>query len=157
MAFYRIRQLRYWFPSRFLVGLCNTPLIVIIYVINPKAFSGYIERGIVLSLHPFGHEQYPFDNVGQNELAHGVIHSNPIQICYPFRFWFGYAIPFIVSKYGWLAPKHFLDTGKGVLHVFGLHNVGYYNWTISMQIQNFHYFVHYLEFQISYLITSNYD
>ncbi len=105
MAFYRIPQLRYWFPSRFLVGLCNTPLIVIIYVINPKAFSGYLERGIVLSLHPFGHEQYPFDNVGQNELAHGVIHSNPIQICYPFRFWFGLCNTLHNVKIWLIGPK----------------------------------------------------
>jgi hypothetical protein len=46
-------------------------------VINPKAFLGYLEKGTATSLHPFGHEQYPFDNVGQNELAHGVIQSKP--------------------------------------------------------------------------------
>jgi hypothetical protein len=48
-----------------LVWLCNTPLIVKIYVINPKAFSGYLEKGNVTSLHPFGHEQYLSNSVGK--------------------------------------------------------------------------------------------
>jgi hypothetical protein len=58
-----------------LVGLCNTPLIIKIYVINPKAFSGYIERGNAASFHPSGHKQYLLDSIGQNELAHGVLQN----------------------------------------------------------------------------------
>jgi hypothetical protein len=46
-------------------------LIVKIYVINPKAFLGYLERGNVVSFHPSNHEKYPFDNVVQNESTHG--------------------------------------------------------------------------------------
>jgi hypothetical protein len=42
-------------------------------VINPKAFSRYLERDIATSLHTFGDAQYPSNNVGQNELANGVI------------------------------------------------------------------------------------
>jgi hypothetical protein len=36
-------------------------------VINHWEFSGYFEKGISTSFHPFGHEQYPFDNTSQNE------------------------------------------------------------------------------------------
>jgi hypothetical protein len=49
-------------------------------VINPKAFSRYLEKDIAVSLHPLGYEQCPSNNVGQNELAHGVIHNNPIWV-----------------------------------------------------------------------------
>jgi len=47
---------------------------------------------------------------------------------YPFRFWFGYAIPLIMSNDSWLTPKHFLDTQKGALHISKLHNMGYCSW-----------------------------
>jgi hypothetical protein len=49
-------------------------------VINPKAFSGYLEKGNIASFHPLGHEQYPFDNVGQNQLAHGVLQNTPMWV-----------------------------------------------------------------------------
>jgi hypothetical protein len=42
-------------------------------VINHLAFLEYLERGAAASLHPFGHEQYLFDNVSQNESTHGVL------------------------------------------------------------------------------------
>jgi hypothetical protein len=42
-------------------------------VINPKAFMGYLERGNAASLHPFGHEQYLSNSIGQNDFAHGVL------------------------------------------------------------------------------------
>jgi hypothetical protein len=60
-----------------LVGLCNTPLIIKIYVINPEVFSSYLEKGNAASLHPSDHEQYPFDKIGQNESTHGVLHGTP--------------------------------------------------------------------------------
>jgi len=69
-------QLGYWFPLRFLVGLCNTLLIVKIYVINHLTFLGYFEKGTATSLHPSSHEQYLFDNVGQNE----SIQNTPIHV-----------------------------------------------------------------------------
>jgi hypothetical protein len=56
--------------------LCNTLLIVKLYVINPKAFLGYLEKGNVTSLHPFGHEQYPSDIVGQNSSTHCIKYPN---------------------------------------------------------------------------------
>ncbi len=37
-----------------------------------NAFWGYPEKGIACSLSPFGHEQYPFNKVDQNNLTHGV-------------------------------------------------------------------------------------
>jgi hypothetical protein len=48
-------------------------LIVKIYVINPKAFSRYLEKGNATSLYPLDHEQYPFDGVSKNELPHGAL------------------------------------------------------------------------------------
>jgi hypothetical protein len=54
-----------------LVRLCNTPLIVKIDVINSKAFPRYLERGNVISFHPFGHE--PSNNIRQNDSTHGVL------------------------------------------------------------------------------------
>jgi hypothetical protein len=62
------------------VRLCNTPLIFKIYVINPKTFLGNLQRGNVISLHLYGHEQYHFNIVGQNELAHGVLHNISMRV-----------------------------------------------------------------------------
>jgi hypothetical protein len=42
-------------------------------VIEFKALLGYPKGGIVSSFHLFGHEQYPSDNVAENDLAHGVL------------------------------------------------------------------------------------
>jgi hypothetical protein len=39
---------------------------------KPNVFMGYIERGIAYSLSFFRHEQYPFNSLDQNNLAHGV-------------------------------------------------------------------------------------
>jgi hypothetical protein len=39
---------------------------------EPNVFMGYLERGIVGVLSNFGHEQYPCDNLNQNNSAHGV-------------------------------------------------------------------------------------
>ncbi len=39
---------------------------------EPNVFLGYFERGIACVLSNFEHEQYPFDTLDQNNLAHGV-------------------------------------------------------------------------------------
>jgi len=39
---------------------------------KPNVFLGYFERGIASVLNSFGHEQYPSDNLNQNNLTHGV-------------------------------------------------------------------------------------
>jgi len=66
----------------------HTPLIVKIYVINPKAFPRYLERGNATSIHPFGHEQYPSNNIGQNDSTHGVLQNTPMRVLVS-RFGFG--------------------------------------------------------------------
>jgi hypothetical protein len=44
-------------------------------VINPKAFSRYLEKGNATSFHPFDHEQYLSNSGSQNESTHGVLQS----------------------------------------------------------------------------------
>ncbi len=39
---------------------------------QPNVFLRYFERGIACVLSSFEHEQYPFDTLDQNNLAHGV-------------------------------------------------------------------------------------
>jgi hypothetical protein len=39
---------------------------------EPNVFLGYLERGIACSLSLFGHGQYPFNILNQNNPAHGV-------------------------------------------------------------------------------------
>jgi hypothetical protein len=39
---------------------------------EPNVFRGYPEKGIVGVLSSFGHEQYPFGRLDQNNSAHGV-------------------------------------------------------------------------------------
>jgi hypothetical protein len=56
-----------------LVRLYNTSLIIKIYVINPKAFLGYLERGNAISFHPSSHEHWASNNISQNESTHGVL------------------------------------------------------------------------------------
>jgi hypothetical protein len=58
--------------SGFLVRLHNTPPCVKRYVMEPNVFLGYLKRGIVGGLSSFGHEQYPFDGLDQNNSTHGV-------------------------------------------------------------------------------------
>jgi len=36
------------------------------YVMEPKGFMGYFERGNACELNSFGYEQYPSDNPNQN-------------------------------------------------------------------------------------------
>jgi hypothetical protein len=43
-----------------------------IYVMEPKGFFEYLKRGIVNALSSYGHEQYPSDNLHQNNSTHGV-------------------------------------------------------------------------------------
>jgi hypothetical protein len=42
------------------------------YVMELNVFLGCLKRGIADVLNSFGHEQYPFNNLNQNNLAHGV-------------------------------------------------------------------------------------
>jgi hypothetical protein len=43
------------------------------YIMEPKRFLIYANRGIACALSSdFGHEQYPLDNLLQNNYAHGV-------------------------------------------------------------------------------------
>jgi hypothetical protein len=37
-----------------------------------NVFLGYLERGIACSLSIFGHEQYPFNSLDQNNSTHDV-------------------------------------------------------------------------------------
>jgi hypothetical protein len=54
------------------VGLCNTLPHVKIYVMEHNVFLGYLKRGVACSLNLFGHEQYLFNSLDQNNLTHGV-------------------------------------------------------------------------------------
>jgi hypothetical protein len=39
---------------------------------EPNVFMGYLERAIACLLNHFGHEQYLFDSLDQNNSTHGV-------------------------------------------------------------------------------------
>ncbi len=39
---------------------------------EPNLFLGYFERSIACVLSSFGHEQYPFDSLDQNNGVYGV-------------------------------------------------------------------------------------
>jgi hypothetical protein len=54
------------------IELCNTPSRVKIYVMEPNVFLGYLKRGIACLMNPSRHEQYPYNSLDQNNLAHGV-------------------------------------------------------------------------------------
>ncbi len=42
------------------------------YIMEPNVFMIYLKRGIACSLNPSTHEQFPFNRLDQNNLAHGV-------------------------------------------------------------------------------------
>jgi hypothetical protein len=69
---YKIQLMRVLVSLLVLIGLCNTFPHVKIYVMEPNVFLGYIDRGIVCLVNPFGHEQYLFNSMDQNNSAHGV-------------------------------------------------------------------------------------
>jgi hypothetical protein len=54
------------------IELCNTPSRVKICVMEPNVFLGYLKRGIACLVNPFRHEQYLYNSLEQNNLAHGV-------------------------------------------------------------------------------------
>ncbi len=54
------------------VWLCNTLVSFKRYFTQPKGFMGYATRGNACALSIPKHEQYPFDNLNQNNLAHGL-------------------------------------------------------------------------------------
>jgi len=51
------------------IELCNTPSRVKIYVMEPNVFLGYLKRGIACLVN---HDQYLYNSLDQNNLAHGV-------------------------------------------------------------------------------------
>jgi len=55
-----------------ILKMINTPPCVKRYVMEPNVFLGYLERGNACSLSCFRHEQYPFNNLNQNNSAHDV-------------------------------------------------------------------------------------
>ncbi len=60
---------------------------------EPKGFMGYPKKGSACELNSFGHEQYPFDYPNQNNWTHGVCKLPQKRYYFPFRFWYGFAIP----------------------------------------------------------------
>jgi hypothetical protein len=82
---------------------------------EPNVFLGYFERGIACVLSNFEHEQYPFDTLDQNNLAHGVYSVAQWKYWDPSRFWYGYALPFHVSKYMLWNLMYFWNTLKGIV------------------------------------------
>ncbi len=55
-----------------LVKLRSPPPRVKRYVMEPNVFMEYLEKGIACSLNIFGHEEYPSNNLDQNNSTHGV-------------------------------------------------------------------------------------
>jgi len=55
-----------------------------------NVFLGYLKRGNACSLNIFGHEQYPYNSVDQNNSPHGVYsvtHEGKYYIPYRFLVW----------------------------------------------------------------------
>jgi hypothetical protein len=87
----------YWilFEFQVLEFMCNTFASFKKYVIKPKWFLGYFERGNACALNILMHEQYLFDSLNQNNLAH-VGKAR-------------YALPLQVWKYMLWSPMYFWD------------------------------------------------
>ncbi len=54
------------------VRLCNTPPRFFRYVMEPKGFLIYLNRGIACALKKFKHKQYPSNILDQSNSIHGV-------------------------------------------------------------------------------------
>ncbi len=100
-----------------LLGLCNTFPIFKKYVMVPKGFMGYLERGSAFELNSFRHEEYPFDSSNQNNWTYGVCRLHQIGYCFLFRFWSSYVVPLQVSIYMWRSLNNFWYTLRKVLHM----------------------------------------
>ncbi len=70
---YKIQLTRVLVSLSIFIGLRNTPPHVKIYVMEFNVFIGYPKRGIACLVNPYGHEQYPSNNLDQNNSAHDVI------------------------------------------------------------------------------------
>jgi len=74
---------------------------------EPKGFPIYPKRGITHALSNYRKKQYPCNNLDQNDLVHGVYKIPSRGYCFPFRFWYGYVIPFQDSIDMLWSPKDF--------------------------------------------------
>jgi len=70
---YRIQLMRALVSLLVFMSLCNTFPCVKRYVMEPNVFLGYPKRGIACLMSLSRHEQYPFNSLDQNNLAHGII------------------------------------------------------------------------------------
>ncbi len=69
---HKIPSWGYCIPSRFLLGQCNTLPWLLKYVMEPKGFLIYSNRGIAFALNNSRHKQYPSNSLGQNNSINGV-------------------------------------------------------------------------------------
>ncbi len=73
MVFIKYLHVKVLFSFQILVWLYNTPPRFNKYVMEPKKFLIYLNKGIARALSSnFGHEQYPFDSLYQKKSTHGV-------------------------------------------------------------------------------------
>jgi hypothetical protein len=59
-------------PFRFCWGIAIPLPKLLKYVMEPKGFLIYSNRGIACALNNFGHKQYPFNSLDQNNSINGV-------------------------------------------------------------------------------------
>jgi hypothetical protein len=69
---YRIQLMKVLVCLLVLIRLRNTTPRVKRYVMEPNVFLGYPKKSIACLMSPFGHEQYPFNSLDQNNSTHGV-------------------------------------------------------------------------------------
>ncbi len=89
---YYHKMIRVLFSSYVLLRLCNTLPSFKRYVMEPKGFMGYLERGIACELNSFGQQHYPFDSLTKIILP--MVFTGFLIGCFPRRFLYGYALPF---------------------------------------------------------------
>jgi hypothetical protein len=99
------------------IKLCNTPSCVKKYVMEPNVFLGYPKRGIACLVNPSRHEQYPYNNLNQNNLAHGVTMRLNEGITFLLGFLGLHNTSPSLRRYMIWSPNYFRVTYNGVLHV----------------------------------------
>ncbi len=141
------------FYFQVLLGQCNTLPNSKRYVMEPKGFMGYFGKGSASELNSFGHEQYPYNTLNQNNVSPWCLQTTPKKVLLSFQVlvWLCNTPPYF-NRYV-MEPKGFLIQPKrGIAHA--LSNYGHKQYPSNSLDQNnsIHIFTNYSHKGITFLL-----
>ncbi len=118
-----------------LLGRCNTLPNSKIYVMEPKGFMNYFEKGSSCELNSFRHEQYPFNNLNQNNVHPQCLQITPQKVLFSLQalVWLSNTLPYF-NRYVMEPKGFFIYPKRGIAHA--LSNYGHKQYPCNSLDQN---------------------